>query len=143
MADVRLIELYPASDGFLLVLQSFLLLVQFLKLETYEVFTGRRSRATVSSGTAAAGATGVMPVSGAHHLTVLLLRRLLLVMMVLLFWRQVSVMYLRLLRLLLLLLLSMIHRRVTESHRCIRRRLTNVSRYRQRNGNCKQSAITG
>jgi len=84
--------------------------MQFLKLETYEVFAGRRSRATtVSSGIAGAGVADVVPVIGCHHLTVLLLRRLLLEMVMRLFWRQVPVMYLRLLRLLLLLLLLLIH----------------------------------
>jgi len=127
-----LTRLYPAVDGFLLVLQSFLLLVQFLKLEAYEVFAGGRSWTAASA--AAGGAAAVVSVPGRHHLTLLLLllllllRRLLLVMMMLLFGRQVPVMYLRLLR--LRRLLGMIHRRVTESHRRVRR-LTNVSRCRQ------------
>ena len=128
-----LTRLYPAVDGFLLVLQSFLLLVQFLKLEAYEVFAGGRSWTAASA--AAGGAAAVVSVPGRHHLTLLLLlllllllRRLLLVMMMLLLGRQVPVMYLRLLR--LRLLLGMIHRRVTELHRRVRR-LTNVSRCRQ------------
>jgi len=52
---------YPAVDGFLLMLQSFLLFVQFLKLNTDEMFTGRRSLC---------GATGMVMV---HHLILLLL----------------------------------------------------------------------
>ena len=105
-------------------MQPFFLLVQFLKLDAYEVLAGRRSRG------AGAGAAAVVRVSSGHHLA-LLLRRLLLVMVVLLLRRQVPVVHVRLLGL-LLLLLGMIHRSVTQPHRRIRR-LTNVSRCRQFN----------
>jgi len=113
----------PARDGFLLVLQSLLLLVQFLKLETDKVFAGRRSRRCSSSATTTS--VDAAMVSMSHHLTVLL-RLLLMVMM--LFWWQVRccVMHLSASLLLLLLLLGMTHQRVsTKPHR----RLTNVSRY--------------
>jgi len=49
------------------MMQSFLLLVQFLKLDADEVFAGRRSRRRCCSSTAMV----------VHHLTLLLLLRLL------------------------------------------------------------------
>jgi len=70
----------------LLVLQSFLLLVQFVKLETNKVFAGRRSLAAsaCTRTSVAMNTVAMVSMSGRYHLA-LLLRRLLL-MVVRLLW---------------------------------------------------------